>query len=129
VTLSAEDTIAIHQLYGRACHTMDEGDVDGYVDCFVPEGALRGAGKSREGHDALRSFATRLIGSGIRHVVGSIYVTGSGDEAEGRAYLVAHKGSPGEVLTRGRYRDQLRRVDTTWRFVDRFFTPDDVAAS
>jgi len=55
----------------------------------------------------------------------AIYVVGNGDEAEGRAYLLAyHGGATTELLASGRYRDRLRRVEGNWRFAERVFIPD-----
>jgi hypothetical protein len=53
-------------------------------------------------------------------------VEGGKDEAVGRAYFVACDVAerPVKVLITGRYRDSLRRVDGTWFFTRRQFTPD-----
>jgi hypothetical protein len=125
--LDTEAIVAIQQLYAAYCHTLDDGDGDAFSACFTPDGTLGGAGGTIVGAEGLAQFATKLLASGrnLRHVASGIYVVGDGDEAEGRAYLLAyHGGTSTELLASGRYRDRLRRVDGTWRFAERVFIPD-----
>jgi len=66
-----------------------------------------------------------LVGKNIRHVATGIFVEGDGDEVVGRAYLVAYRGTrPAKLLATGRYRDRICRVNGTWHFAERVFTPD-----
>ena len=125
--LDTEAIVAIQQLYAAYCHTLDDGDGDAFSACFTPDGILGGAGGTIVGAEALAQFATKLLASGrnLRHVASGIHVVGDGDDAEGRAYLLAyHGGTSTEFLASGRYRDRLRRVDGTWRFAERVFIPD-----
>jgi uncharacterized protein (TIGR02246 family) len=123
--LNADDVVAIQQLYARFCNTLDDGDSDEFADCFTADASFGGVGAPIRGTDALRKFAVDLVGKNIRHVATGIYVTGDGDEAVGQAYLVAYRGTrPAKLLATGRYRDRVRRVDDTWRFAERVFTPD-----
>jgi uncharacterized protein (TIGR02246 family) len=123
--LSTDDVTAIQQLYARFCNTLDDGEADGFADCFAPDASFGGVGKPLVGHDAFRKFAVDLVGKNIRHVATGIYVEGDGDEAVGRAYLVAYRGTqPAKLLATGRYRDRIRRVEGSWRFAERVFTPD-----
>jgi uncharacterized protein (TIGR02246 family) len=123
--LNADDVVAIQQLYARFCNTLDDGDSDEFADCFTADASFGGVGTPICGTAALRKFAADLVGKNIRHVATGIYVTGDGDEAVGQAYLVAYRGTrPAKLLATGRYRDRVRRVDDTWRFTERVFTPD-----
>jgi uncharacterized protein (TIGR02246 family) len=123
--LNADDVVAIQQLYARFCNTLDDGDADEFADCFTADASFGGVGTPIRGTDALRTFAADLVGKNIRHVATGVYVTGDGDEAVGQAYLVAYRGArPAKLLATGRYRDRVRRVDDTWRFAERVFTPD-----
>ena len=125
--LDTDAIVAIQQLYAAYCHTLDDGDGEAFSACFTPDGTLGGSGGTITGAEALAQFATKLLASGrnLRHVASGIYVVGDGDEAEGRAYLLAyHGGASTELLASGRYRDRLRREAGTWRFVERAFIPD-----
>ena len=126
--LTIDDVTAIQQLYARYCHTLDDGDGEAFSACFTPEGSLGGAGGSVAGREKLERFATKIAASGrnLRHLNSGIWIEGDGDEAVGRAYLLAYSGSgpTPEFLSSGRYRDSLRRVDGAWLFVQRDFTPD-----
>jgi uncharacterized protein (TIGR02246 family) len=123
--LNTDDVTAIQQLYARFCHTLDDGEADAFADCFTPDATFGGVGHALQGHEAFRKFAVDLVGKNIRHVATGIYVEGDGDEAVGRAYLVAYRGTrPAKLLATGRYRDRVRRVGGTWRFAERVFTPD-----
>ena len=128
--LETGDIIAIQQLYAGFCNTLDDGEADAFAECFTTDASFGGVGTPVQGHDALRKFAVDMVGKNVRHVATGVYVEGDGDEAMGRAYLVAYRGSrPAKLLATGRYRDRIRRVDGSWRFAERVFTPDREDAS
>jgi uncharacterized protein (TIGR02246 family) len=130
VPLETGDIIAIQQLYAGFCNTLDDGEADAFAECFTTDASFGGVGTPVQGHDALRKFAVDMVGKNVRHVATGVYVEGDGDEAMGRAYLVAYRGSrPAKLLATGRYRDRIRRVDGSWRFAERVFTPDREDAS
>jgi uncharacterized protein (TIGR02246 family) len=130
VPLETGDVVAIHQLYAGFCNTLDDGEADAFAECFTADASFGGVGTPVRGRDALRKFAVEMVGKNIRHVATGVYVEGDGDEAVGRAYLVAYRGTrPAKLLATGRYRDRIRRVDGSWRFVERVFTPDREDAS
>ena len=128
--LEVDDIVAIQQLYAGFCNTLDDGEADAFAECFTADASFGGVGTPVRGHDALRKFAVDMVGKNVRHVATGIYVEGDGDEAVGRAYLVAYRGTrPAKLLATGRYRDRMRRVDGSWRFTERVFTPDRGEAS
>jgi uncharacterized protein (TIGR02246 family) len=130
VPLETGDVVAIQQLYAGFCNTLDDGEADAFAECFTADASFGGVGTPVQGRDALRKFAVEMVGKNIRHVATGVYVEGDGDEAVGRAYLVAYRGTrPAKLLATGRYRDRIRRVDGSWRFVERVFTPDREDAS
>jgi uncharacterized protein (TIGR02246 family) len=130
VPLETGDVVAIQQLYAGFCNTLDDGEADAFAECFTTDASFGGVGTPVQGHDALRKFAVDMVGKNVRHVATGVYVEGDGDEAMGRAYLVAYRGSrPAKLLATGRYRDRIRRVDGSWRFAERVFTPDREDAS
>jgi uncharacterized protein (TIGR02246 family) len=125
VPLEVDDIVAIQQLYAGFCNTLDDGEADAFAECFTADASFGGVGTPVRGHDELRKFAVDMVGKNVRHVATGIYVEGDGDEAVGRAYLVAYRGTrPAKLLATGRYRDRIRRIDGSWRFAERVFTPD-----
>jgi uncharacterized protein (TIGR02246 family) len=129
MSMPTEDLIAMHQLYARYNHAIDDGDGAAFAACFTADGALDGGlGDPIRGSEALEGFAVAVPKGmpGIRHQVSNIFVDGDGDDASGRAYLYVYTPGAGgpQVVTTGRYVDTLRRVDGEWRFVFRQFTAD-----
>jgi len=127
MALAAPDIAEITQLYAVYNLAVDDGDGDGFAGCFVGEGALVADGNPIAGHAALADFARSVpVGlPGIRHISNNVSLTGDGDAAAGRCYLiVVIAGGQPQVLMTGSYRDTLRREDGAWRFVRRDFTAD-----
>jgi uncharacterized protein (TIGR02246 family) len=126
LALDGADIAAIQNLYAGYGHFIDEGNGERFSQCFTHDGSLgTEGGKPLEGRAAISRFAATPR-PGVRHVVVNVHVEGNDDEAVGRAYFVACdvSGRPVKVLTTGRYRDSLRRVDGSWLFTHRHFTPD-----
>jgi uncharacterized protein (TIGR02246 family) len=127
MALSTHDITAIRQLYSAYCLAVDDGDGEAFSACFTADGSLDAGGQLLSGADQLGRFADQVPISrpGIRHVVTNVHVEGDGDEAQGRAYLIAYAtGEAAKLLITGQYRDAFRRVDGTWLFAERHFTPD-----
>ena len=75
-----------------------------------------------EGHDGVRRFATMLSGIGVRmrHYTTNLVVTGDGDRASARSYVLAFVGEPGTLqTTTGRYEDALVKRDGRWLLRER----------
>jgi hypothetical protein len=126
MALSTDDLVAIQQLYAAYCHAIDDVDGKAFSACFTPGGSLNGAaGDAIAGTEALTTFAEGMV-PGIRHVVANVHVEGEADDARGRAYVIvyARAGGATTLLTTGRYRDELERIDGTWLFASRYFTAD-----
>jgi uncharacterized protein (TIGR02246 family) len=129
MALPTDDELAIHRLYARYCHAIDDGDGPAFAECFTADGALDGGlGEPIAGHEALAGFATAVATgmAGIRHQATNVLVDGDGDAATGRAYLFCYlAGAEGnQVVTTGRYTDTLRKVNGEWRFEQRRFVAD-----
>jgi uncharacterized protein (TIGR02246 family) len=123
MALTTDDIVEINQLYSTYGHVLDDGDPDSFAACFTADATLGGVGKPISGHEAFKKFAGRFMATDVRHVISGVLVEGDGDEAHGRAYLVAY--IKGVIRSTGRYRDRLVRVDGKWLFADRSFTPDE----
>jgi uncharacterized protein (TIGR02246 family) len=127
MALATPDLAEITQLYAAYNLAVDDGDGDGFAACFVAGGALVADGNPIEGHVALADFARSVPAGlpGIRHMATNVNVSGDGDAATGRSYLmVVLAGAQPQVLMTGQYRDTLRRDGGAWRFVRRDFSAD-----
>lgn len=128
MALSAEDVLAIQQLYARYNHAIDFGDADGWAACFTPDGVFASSARGETaGREALRAFAEAFSQrTKARHWTNNLVVEGDGAEARGSCYLALYTlGDGGARLTAtGVYRDQLVRTAEGWRFKRRDVTLD-----
>lgn len=123
MALSAEDVLAIQQLYARYNHAIDFGRPAEWADCFTADGVFTSAttGESK-GTEALTAFATGFSARlKARHWVSNLVLDGDGDVATGTCYLQLWNvaAAPATLLTTGIYVDQLARVDGEWKFTSR----------
>jgi uncharacterized protein (TIGR02246 family) len=130
MALTTDDVVAIQQLYARYNHAVDAGDGKAFAAAFVDEGLLNSGLDPVQGRPALAAFATQVptMVPGIRHVATNIAVDGSGDDAAVSAYLHVYAkpdpAGPVVLASTGVYRDQVRRENGEWLFVERVFTAD-----
>jgi hypothetical protein len=138
VPLSADDHEAIRQLLARYNFAIDLGDVEGWADCFLPDGAFECSGLPdgspiggrHVGRDALVAYARTHFGINkgrARHWNWNLLVEGDGDEATMRSYLGAYSSGQGDrakLRATGIYEDRLRRHDGRWLFAERHVTVD-----
>jgi hypothetical protein len=128
--LSAEDRQQIQDVIHRYAWALDTGDVERFVECFTPGGALVWDAFETpdryEGADALRRFATFLrdlpSSAGRQHLVGNTLIEGEGDEARASSYVIVctRQGEgPHIVGVMGWYEDVLRRSERGWRIEER----------
>jgi uncharacterized protein (TIGR02246 family) len=128
--LTVEDHLEIQGLMARYNQAVDSGDGSTFADTFTEDGALDAMGSVFEGRAALKSFADAVPSAAKepRHIATNVIIEGDGDRARIRAYLqmYALMGEPArqQVAASGRYDDELAKVDGSWRFVRRTFTPD-----
>jgi uncharacterized protein (TIGR02246 family) len=126
--LSAEDRLDIMDLIARYAYTLDQGDLDGYVDNFAPDGVLF---EDHRGRDAIREYVAMLMRQGragplpngdvaYRHFVGSPVIDGAGDRATVHSYLLwVNMGSSPPVSAAAEYTDQTVKLDGRWYFASR----------
>lgn len=128
--LSAQDMLAIHNLYARYNLCSDAGDAEGFADCFTDDGDLEihPLGLRRQGRaeflEHKRADAANRRGRYRRHWNGSIHIEPiDADTARGRCYLLAYNGEPQGAPTLadcGVYEDRVvRGPDGAWRFQSR----------
>lgn len=125
MTLSAEDQLAIQQLYARYNHAIDSGKAEAWADCFTPDGifssAMSGVAQGQEALAAFaKSFAERLT---ARHWTNNLVLEAAGDGARGTCYLQlltpTTKEKPAAIIATAIYEDQLTKTAEGWRFTSR----------
>jgi 3-phenylpropionate/cinnamic acid dioxygenase small subunit len=138
MSLQADDYEEIRQLLARYNFAIDFGQIDDWVETFVPEGKFSCVGLpedaplggTHEGKEALRSYAESHFGVNqgrARHWNWNLVIEGNGDTATMQCYLNAYSAGQGEsALFRvtGVYRDRLSRTESGWKFVEREVTID-----
>ena len=127
------DRFAIRELTARYNDAIDDGRLDDYLACFVPDGVfeLEGLGRG-QGPDEIRAMVEPITPVAI-HLTLDAVVAVDGDTATQRCRFLLGRRSPDRtdftIVTSGRYRDRLLRTPDGWRFVERHATFDiDTAA-
>ena len=117
-----EDRDAIRDLFARYAILMDEGAAEEWAATYTDDGVFEHVGgETLRGHDALAAMAASQP-PGIHHVLTNHAIDVSGDRAVSvTSVLVVYRGA---IVTSGRARDDLQRVDGQWRIRHRVFTPD-----
>lgn len=114
----AIDRIAILDLLGRYCLTLDGHDTAGWVNCFTRHGAFGGGDRAIVGHKNLQAYAEVHVRLGTRHITSApVYdVADDGLSATGAASTTVTVATPRgfRVLMTGSYRDVLEKVDGHW---------------
>ena len=124
--LSAEDWVAIQELYARSAWTFDTGDAAGFVDTFTADGTLDMAQK-HAGQAAITAFMADVLAKDpwlpyAQHLVTGLQVTGDGSRATARAYVTRTHRLPGAnrgncmVVWAGYSTDALSKTAAGWRF-------------
>lgn len=123
-----EDHLEIRDLLARYCLTLDQDDVDGWVELFLPDATYEVYGRTFEGHEGLRTMleaAPRGLHLGGPPVIEMV----DSDRARATRNLLFVDSSTGS--SRGAvYHDDLRRVGGVWRIAGcrcRFMGPDGLA--
>jgi uncharacterized protein (TIGR02246 family) len=126
--LSAEDRVAIMDLIARYAHTLDSGDLDGYVNNFAPDGVLF---EQHRGRQAIRDYVAMLMREGRagplptgdvahRHFAGAPTIDGGNGRANVHSYLLWVKmGSDPPVSAAAEYIDECVKLDGRWYFQSR----------
>ena len=114
---SFDDYVAIANLLARYCLTLDQDDIDGCVELFVPEGSFEVYGRSFDGHEGLRRMMTAAP-PGL-HLGGHplVEMAGAGAARTTQNLLFVDRDT-GESR-RAVYTDELVRTAGGWRFVRR----------
>ena len=126
-TLTADDYVAIQQLYARYNVAIDTGDADAWAATFTPDGVFN---RTNKGRDALVQFVKdwreKRNGANRRHVNSNLVITPSAGGATGTTYLVLLDVSarPATIAMTGMYDDALVKTPQGWRFKSRVVNAD-----
>ena len=117
------DRIAIRELTARYNNAIDNGDVEGFVNCFVPEGIFyTTADVQLKGREQIKSVGT-VLGFGCIHMTMDAIVTVDGDKAQQHCTMLVAKRRKDKqeisIVTTGRYDDHLVRTPEGWLFESR----------
>jgi uncharacterized protein (TIGR02246 family) len=137
MSMTALDYEEIRQLLARYNFAVDLGDLEGWADCFTPEGVFLCTPEGgpltgrHTGRDALVAYAAKHyeINQGrARHWNWNLVIAGDGGSATMRCYLGAYAAmtdeSPAKLRVTGIYRDKLAKVDGRWLFSERHIHVD-----
>ena len=126
-TLTAQDYVEIQMLYARYNHSIDSGDIEGYVALFTPDGSFN----NNIGEQGLRTFMKNRNGGTRRHWNTNLLITPTPEGAKGAVYLmfVDVGMKPPQITSAGRYEDTLVKTAQGWRFKQRRNFPDPPAAA
>lgn len=126
--LSADDRLDIMDLIARYAHTLDSGDLDGYVNNFAPDGVLF---EQHQGQAAIREYVGMLMREGRagplpsgdvahRHFAGAPTIDGKSGRATVHSYLLwVRMGSEPPVCAAAEYTDECVKLDGRWVFKSR----------
>jgi uncharacterized protein (TIGR02246 family) len=114
----------IRDVIAAYTQALDDGRADDVVATFCPDATVSLPGMDIiRGHEAIRAaYAAMKPRRPQRHVVVNTLVSEVDDDTAKATsdVLVLGKGDAGWVVRLvGRYSDDLRRVDTAWRFASR----------
>ena len=126
--LSAEDRLDIMDLIARYTHTLDTGDLDGYVNNFAPDGVLF---SEHRGRAAIREYVAMLMSQGragplpngdvaYRHFAGAPTIDGADGRATVHSYLLwINMGTEPPISAAAEYLDECVKLDGRWYFQSR----------
>jgi hypothetical protein len=121
MALDLADRLAIEDLVNLYCHNADYNPPESMRDIFIPGAVWEVPAMDLrcEGIDAIVAFFTQSragFGS-ARHVISNLIVQGDGDHATASCYLQVIKvdEEPKQIVSFGRYQDELVRTAEGWR--------------
>lgn len=131
--LSIEDRMAIEDLYTAYNRYIDADRIDDWVRTFAPDGAYVSSNTYR-GHAELAAFGRKRAKSqedvsyrSAQHWNSNLLLEENGDVVLGSCYLVRfavdRETGAKQVVTLGRYEDEITRIDGAWVFQRRHVIP------
>jgi uncharacterized protein (TIGR02246 family) len=134
MALTFEDLTAIQELIASYAEFIDDGNIEGYLNNFTPDGVFENRRGKIEGREAIREFVAPILEANrtdsrprMRHVMGFPVIRGDGDRATARTYvMIPRLDEDGEIRVPmvGTYRDDIVKVDGQWYFKTRSIMMD-----
>lgn len=110
----------------RYCASVDTKDTDGLLSLFTTDAVANYTRGDLVGHDALRRFFDKFIGTmmeATQHQISNIDIEfDNDDQATATSYVTAwHRfiEPRPDYIVHGRYVDSWRRVDSDWKIANR----------
>ena len=130
---TADDYIAIEQLYAAYAHALDNGEAARFAATFVEDGEFTGGRAAGHGSEVRTptkgSAALSAMGSrgGTRHFTANLLITPSPDGAQGSCYLLLFnaRNVPATIVETAIYEDTLVKTAQGWKFKKRVVWRDD----
>ncbi len=120
--MKTEDKIEIQELTARYANAMDDTDLDAWMETWDGNGSWKGGLGEFQGTDKLKELFAAL-GERIknrRHVMTNFVISGEGDQAEQRCYmLVFDRVNEAKLIASGVYNDRLIKAGGKWKFLER----------
>ena len=125
--ITANDRLEILALYAEYNRSIDAGDSSAWACTFIQEGVFHHPAQDFAGREQLESFVKERTSKMAMHLCieqrhwnDAISLEGTEREASGSCFLLVagrrrDTGKP-EVIVRGRYVDDLVKVDSGWLF-------------
>jgi uncharacterized protein (TIGR02246 family) len=131
--LSAEDRLAILDLFARYAWAYDCGDAQAYADTFTPDGVLadendlRAVGRPAIA-EAIRTFFDMRGGDVWQHHNDHLRIQGDADQCTVHSYwaVLTHRRTDDGygVSSLGWYVSRCRKIDGVWLLAERTFYMD-----
>jgi uncharacterized protein (TIGR02246 family) len=125
------EKLAIQDLLARYAHAIDDLDPEAWAQCFTPDGVFQVGSRAMRGQTALREYGKVHVREiRCRHMTGNLLYEINGNEATGRASVVATLATPGgyKIFAQGRYVDRLVKQAGQWRIAYRRVDIDGLAS-
>ncbi len=125
------EKLAIQELFARYAHAIDELDPEAWVRCFTTDGVFQVGTRAMRGPAALRGYAEVHIREiRCRHMMGNFLYQVNGNEATGRASMLATLATPSgfKIFAQGRYVDRLVKQAGQWLIAHRRVEVDGLAS-
>ncbi|WP_159707245.1 nuclear transport factor 2 family protein [Arthrobacter sp. 18067] len=122
--LSVEDKLTIVELSNAQMRSLDNHDIDAWLEAWIPDGKFIATYGTFAGHRAIREFIEGHIAAGkedgARHLMTNYVVEGDGDTAAVTcAVTKLQVDEPPFIIASGTYHDVVVRTQKGWRFESR----------